>query len=201
MADPEITKLPRAIFIIKMNKGGGKKPSSGWHDCLSVPSNTKNIQATFCVQLKSSSWTGCSGWKWCLLIAAAECFLKPDLSPLEENTSPMHREDAFKSSCKVALLRADTLRQTLTLVAASGTHARLKICRVRAGNAQVQLSLQHPLPHPLALFASGRAAGGPRRPVGVDAGLRRVICRSTSREDQVTAGYSNPWQLLYQNEI
>lgn len=71
----------------------------------------------------------------------------------------------------------ETLWQTLTLVAAPRPHARLKICGVRAGNAQVQLSLQHPLPHSLALFTGGRAAGRPRRPVGVDTGLRRVICR------------------------
>lgn len=55
-----------------------------------VPNDTQNIQAAFCVQLKSSSWTGCSGSKWCLLIAAAaaESFPKHQMSPLKVNSPP-----------------------------------------------------------------------------------------------------------------
>lgn len=49
--------------------------------------------------------------------------------------------------------------KTLTLIAASGPHAGLKVLGVWAGHTEVQLGLQHPLPHPLALFTSGRAAG------------------------------------------
>lgn len=71
---------------------------------------------------------------------------------------------------------ASVVPERLTFVAASRPHARLKVLCVRTGNAQVQLGLQHPLSHPLALFARGRAAGGPRRPVGVDAGLWSIIC-------------------------
>lgn len=96
--------------------------------------------------------------------------------------SPLKVNSAARGSFQVVV-------QTLTLVAAAGTHAGLEIGRVRAGNAEVQLSLQHPLPHPLALLAGGRAAGGPRRPVGVDARLRSVVCRSTGRRDHVTAAH------------
>lgn len=66
--------------------------------------------------------------------------------------------------------------ERLTFVAASRPHARLEVLGVGAGDAQVQLGLQHPLSHPLALLACGRAAGGPGRPVGVDAGLWSIIC-------------------------
>ena len=63
----------------------------------------------------------------------------------------------------------------LTFVAAAGAHAGLEVLGVGAGDAEVQLCLQHALPHPLAFVAGGGAAGGPRGPVGVDAGFRGVI--------------------------
>lgn len=63
----------------------------------------------------------------------------------------------------------------LTFIAAAGAHAGLEVLGVRAGDAEVQLCLQHALPHPLAFVAGGGAAGGPRGPVGVDAGFRGVI--------------------------
>lgn len=66
----------------------------------------------------------------------------------------------------------------LTFITASRPHTWLKILCVWAGNAQVQLGLQHPLSHPLAFFTCGRAAGRPGRPVGVDAGLWSIICRA-----------------------
>lgn len=65
----------------------------------------------------------------------------------------------------------------LTFIAAAGAHAGLEVLGVRTGDAEVQLGLQHALPHPLALFTSGRAAGRPWGPVGVDAGFRGVICK------------------------
>lgn len=68
-------------------------------------------------------------------------------------------------------------RPYLTFIAAARAHAGLKVLRVRAGDAEVQLRLQHALPHSLALFTGGGAAGRPRRPVGVDAGFRGVICK------------------------
>lgn len=73
---------------------------------------------------------------------------------------------------------ATFILEMLTFVTATRPHTWLKILCVGAGNAQVQLGLQHPLPHPLALFTCGRAAGRPGRPVGVDAGLWSVICRA-----------------------
>ena len=63
----------------------------------------------------------------------------------------------------------------LTFVAAPGAHAGLEILGVGAGDAEIQLCLQHALPHPLPFVAGGRAAGGPRGPVGVDAGFGGVI--------------------------
>lgn len=71
-------------------------------------------------------------------------------------------------------------KKTLTLIATSRPHAGFKVLGVWARHTEVQLGLQHPLPHPLALFTSGRAAGWPWRPVGVDAGLRSIICRMES---------------------
>lgn len=63
----------------------------------------------------------------------------------------------------------------LTFVTAARAHARLEVLGVGAGDAEVQLRLQHALPHPLAFVAGGGAAGGPRGPVGVDAGFGGVI--------------------------
>lgn len=63
----------------------------------------------------------------------------------------------------------------LTFVAAAGAHAGLEVLGVGAGDTEVQLCLQHALPHPLAFVAGGGAAGGPWGPVGVDAGFRGVI--------------------------
>lgn len=63
----------------------------------------------------------------------------------------------------------------LTFIAAAGAHAGLEVLGVRTGDTEVQLCLQHALPHPLTLFTSGRAAGRPWGPVGVDAGFRGVI--------------------------
>lgn len=62
-----------------------------------------------------------------------------------------------------------------TFIAAAWARAGLEVLRVRAGDTEVQLRLQHALPHPLAFVAGGGAAGGPRGPVGVDAGFRGVI--------------------------
>lgn len=77
---------------------------------------------------------------------------------------------------------ASFVLEMLTFVAAPRPHTWLKILCVWAGNAQVQLGLQHPLSHPLALFTCGRAAGRPGRPVGVDAGLWSIICRAIKWE-------------------
>lgn len=77
----------------------------------------------------------------------------------------------FPSTCT-----ASRVLETLTFIAASRPHTWLEVLCVWAGNAQVQLGLQHPLSHPLALFTCGRAAGRPGRPVGVDAGLWSIIC-------------------------
>ena len=63
----------------------------------------------------------------------------------------------------------------LTFVTAARAHAGLEVLGVGAGDAEVQLCLQHALPHPLAFVAGGGAAGGPRGPVGVDAGFGGVI--------------------------
>jgi hypothetical protein len=65
----------------------------------------------------------------------------------------------------------------LTFITAAWTHAGLEVLGVRAGDTQVQLCLQHALPHPLAFVTGGRAAGGPWGPVGVDAGFRGVVCK------------------------
>lgn len=65
--------------------------------------------------------------------------------------------------------------RALTFLAAARAHAGLEVLGVGAGDAEVQLSLQHALPHPLAFVAGGGAAGGPRGPVGVDAGFGGVI--------------------------
>lgn len=43
----------------------------------------------------------------------------------------------------------------LTLVAAARPHAGLKVLGVRTGYTEVQLGLQHPLSHPLALVTGG----------------------------------------------
>lgn len=74
----------------------------------------------------------------------------------------------------------------LTFIAAARAHAGLEVLGVGAGDTEVQLRLQHALPHPLPLVAGGGAAGGPWRPVGVDAGFRGVIW-----EEYVT-GF--PWE-------
>lgn len=64
---------------------------------------------------------------------------------------------------------------SLTFVAAARAHAGLEVLRVGAGDAEVQLSLEHALPHSLASVTGGGAAGRPRGPVGVDAGFGGVI--------------------------
>lgn len=86
---------------------------------------------------------------------------------------PLCQGPPLSSTCT-----ATFILEMLTFVTATRPHTWLKILCVGAGNAQVQLGLQHPLPHPLALFTCGRAAGRPGRPVGVDAGLWSVICRA-----------------------
>lgn len=63
----------------------------------------------------------------------------------------------------------------LTFLAAARAHAGLEVLGVGAGDAEVQLRLEHALPHPLAFVTGGGAAGGPRGPVGVDAGFGGVI--------------------------
>ena len=65
----------------------------------------------------------------------------------------------------------------LTFITTARPHARLKILRVWAFNAKIQLGLQHPLPHSLALLTRGRTADRPWRPIGVDTGLWSIICR------------------------
>lgn len=63
----------------------------------------------------------------------------------------------------------------LTFITAAGAHAGLEVLGVWTGDTEVQLCLQHALPHPLAFVAGGGAAGGPWGPVGVDAGFRGII--------------------------
>lgn len=63
----------------------------------------------------------------------------------------------------------------VTFIAAARARAGLEVLGVGTGDTEVQLRLQHALPHPLAFVAGGRAAGGPRGPVGVDAGFGGVI--------------------------
>lgn len=62
-----------------------------------------------------------------------------------------------------------------TLHAASRSHAGLEILSMWTGHAEVQLSLQHPLPHPATFFTCCAAARRPRRPAWVDACLWCVI--------------------------
>lgn len=46
-------------------------------------------------------------------------------------------------------------------------------------------SLQHPLSHPLALLTCGWTTSWPRRPVGVDACFRSIICKRIERNLQI----------------
>lgn len=63
----------------------------------------------------------------------------------------------------------------ITLHATSWPHAGLKILGVGTRDAEIQLSLQHPLPHPATFITRGAAACRPRRPGGVDTRLRCVV--------------------------
>lgn len=62
-----------------------------------------------------------------------------------------------------------------TLHAASRSHAGLEILSMWTGHTEVQLSLQHPLPHPATFFTCCTTARWPWRPAWVDACLWCVI--------------------------
>lgn len=62
-----------------------------------------------------------------------------------------------------------------TLHTASRSHAGLEILSVGTRHAEVQLGLQHPLPHPAAFFTRSAATRRPGRPAWVDTRLRCVI--------------------------
>lgn len=62
-----------------------------------------------------------------------------------------------------------------TLHTAAWSHAGLEILSMRTWHAEVQLRLQHPLPHPAAFFTRSAAARRPWRPARVDACLWCVI--------------------------
>lgn len=65
------------------------------------------------------------------------------------------KERAVRPLLPLPACTASFVLEMLTFIAAARPHAWLKILRMWAGNAQVQLGLQHPLSHPLALFACG----------------------------------------------
>lgn len=63
----------------------------------------------------------------------------------------------------------------LTFITTAWTHTGLEILSFWTRHTEVQLSFQHPLSHPLALFTSGRATGWPGGPVWIDACFWGVI--------------------------
>lgn len=93
------------------------------------------------------------------------------LVPSPGTLSDSWADPPFLNSCKPLA----GLGYLLTFVTAARAHAGLEVLGVGAGDAEVQLCLQHALSHPLAFVAGGGAAGGPWGPVGVDAGFRGVI--------------------------
>lgn len=71
----------------------------------------------------------------------------------------------------------------LTLITAAGPHAGLKVLSMWTGHTEIQLCLQHPLPHPLPLLTCRGAARRPRRPVGVDTCLWSVIWQNRKEKE------------------
>lgn len=66
---------------------------------------------------------------------------------------------ALPSDLPSELVLAGLAGWLLTFVTAARVHAGLEVLGVWAGDTEVQLRLQHALPHPLAFVTSGGAAG------------------------------------------
>lgn len=82
-----------------------------------------------------------------------------------------------------------------TLNAAPRPHAGLEVLSMWTRHAEVQLGLQHPLPHPAALLTGGAAACRPGGPARVDTSLRCVVW------ERNTQGCSVNSDILHLNHI
>lgn len=88
--------------------------------------------------------------------------------------------------CKQGDYHCDCYYHDVTIHTAAWCHAGLEVLRVWTRHAEVQLGLQHPLPHPAAFVTRSAAARRPRGPAGVDARLRCVIWGGNMRRHAET---------------
>lgn len=98
--------------------------------------------------------------------------------------------------CKQGDYHCDCYYHDVTIHTAAWCHAGLEVLRVWTRHAEVQLGLQHPLPHPAAFVTRSAAARRPRGPAGVDARLRCVIWGGNMRrhlEDRSIKQTKNPF--------
>lgn len=105
-------------------------------------------------------------WVWSPQDAAGSGLLGFDLtndyskgSPASGSLPERCERLALPSDLPSELVLAGLAGWLLTFVTAARVHAGLEVLGVWAGDTEVQLRLQHALPHPLAFVTSGGAAG------------------------------------------